>query len=129
MKLGETKSLSVFDDHHRGFGYVDTNLDNRRCDEQSRPSRPEISQCGIALIRWQLAMGEANTISEPLPQFFEAFLNSDCVPDRAFAYEAADPVNLRPLVELPFNALQHGLESAKGVQRGSNALPARQTVR
>ena len=94
MQLGQAEALGVLDDHHRGIGGIDADLDHRGRHQHIHLSGPEVGRHGFLFRRLHPAMQQANPfIAQRRPQVAPAVLRGRQFRLFAFLHQGADPIH------------------------------------
>ena len=91
MKLGQAETVGVFDDHDRGVGHVDADLDNRGGDQNGDTAVCEVGHDRFALSARHLAVGQSDLHVQQSPQIIGAVNGGGEVDGFGFATHASAP--------------------------------------
>ena len=72
MELRQAETLGVLDDHNRGIGNVDADLDDGGSDENPQLAVAKLAHDVVALVRFHAAMDQADAkvFEQSLAHFF-----------------------------------------------------------
>ena len=126
VKLRESESLGVFDDHDGGVGHVHAHLDHGGGHEDVRLSAGEELHLVVFGGGFESAMDEGHAIvGEGFAHFFVTLLEGEEVEFLVFLDEGVDDIGLSSLAQLLPHEVVHGLAVALVAHEGGDGFASR----
>src|SRR5262249_49368933 len=92
VKLGKPKAFRVLDDHDRGFGHVNTDLDDRRCNKQPGLADGKAGHRRVFVRTFHAPVNKIDLVTKFLAQGVKARLGGGEVGLFRFFNQGADPI-------------------------------------